>query len=88
MDIFFSLPFPAGTANIPKNVMKNDDFSRSPILISFNDQIFFSKTAGVQEERLIMPHLKLTAIGDVEWESRKQNVQTNGSRIMSAKDSW
>jgi hypothetical protein len=25
-DIFSSLPFPAGTANISKNVIKNDDF--------------------------------------------------------------
>jgi len=29
LDIFFSLPFPAGTVNIPKNVMKNDDFYRA-----------------------------------------------------------
>ncbi len=29
MDIFSSLPFPAGTANAPKNVMKNDDFYRA-----------------------------------------------------------
>jgi hypothetical protein len=25
-DIFSSLPFPSGTANIPKNAMKNNDF--------------------------------------------------------------
>jgi len=31
MDIFSSLPFPSGTANIPKNVMKNDDFYRTII---------------------------------------------------------
>jgi len=29
LDIFFSLPFPARTANTPKNVMKNDDFYRA-----------------------------------------------------------
>jgi hypothetical protein len=28
-DIFFSLPFPAGMANAPKNVIKNDDFYRA-----------------------------------------------------------
>ena len=31
MDIFFSLPIPVGIANAPKNVMKNDDFTRAGI---------------------------------------------------------
>jgi hypothetical protein len=34
MDIFSSLPFPAGATNIPKNVMKNDDFYRADIFSS------------------------------------------------------
>ena len=28
-EIFSSLPFPEGTANIPKNVIKNEDFDRA-----------------------------------------------------------
>jgi hypothetical protein len=35
MDIFSSLPFPAGTTNIPKNVMKNDDLCRA-VLVYFD----------------------------------------------------
>jgi hypothetical protein len=35
MDIFSSLPFPSGTANIPKNVMKNDDFYRAKKSVNF-----------------------------------------------------
>jgi hypothetical protein len=33
LDIFFSLPFPARTANAPKNVVKNDDFYRAIFLL-------------------------------------------------------
>jgi len=35
MDIFFSLFFPAGTANAPKNVIKNNDFYRTHSLYLF-----------------------------------------------------
>jgi hypothetical protein len=34
-DIFSSLPFPSGTVNTPKNVMRIDDFYQAPF---FNDR--------------------------------------------------
>jgi len=42
-EIFSSLPIPMGTANIPKNVLKNDDFYRA--------YFFFKK--GTQEQFLL-----------------------------------
>jgi hypothetical protein len=43
MDIFFSLPFPAGTANAPKNVKKEDFYRALFLLLIF----FFSGTVAL-----------------------------------------
>jgi hypothetical protein len=43
-EIFSSLPFPTGTANIPKNVMKNDDFSRALMLFPVREVYLFRHT--------------------------------------------
>jgi hypothetical protein len=39
MDIFSSLPFPSGTANIPENVVKNNDFYRADFFSPFTTWI-------------------------------------------------